>query len=85
MFEVDVNRRFLVDGKRSWKWVKKPVNEVKEGEETRCHWCKNPVRIHRGKKVRWHAEHLETADSETCCGGVVGKTGTKMPSPPRGA
>jgi hypothetical protein len=81
MYEVEVCRTRSAPGGASAKeWRKRHVEEVERGEVVRCVHCKGEVRLHKGPKVRHHAEHKDAADAMKCPGSPLGKAGSRMPT-----
>lgn len=80
MYEVDVYRaRNMPGGVTAREWRRRHVDEVEKGEEVRCAHCLGEVRLHKGSKIRHHAEHLDPADAVKCAGSPLGKAGSRMP------
>jgi DNA-directed RNA polymerase subunit RPC12/RpoP len=73
MFNVSVKRKHIdpVSKRVAWKFIPKKVKEVAKDEVYRCLHCGGKVRLHQGKKVEWHAKHLELREAQKCPGGMV--------------
>ncbi len=79
MYEVEVLRaRNVAGGQVAREWRTRHVEEIERGEEVRCVHCKGEVRLHKGTKVRHHAEHKDAADAMKCPGSPLGKAGARM-------
>jgi hypothetical protein len=68
----EVKRVFVIEGKRSRRWVMKPISDLELGDEFRCKDCHGAVKLH-GKHLKHgpaaHAEHRLRGDSEYCPAG----------------
>lgn len=75
IYECEVRRLYLRDGKYVWDWKRMPVAEaLKDGAtEFRCKDCHGAVKLH-GKHVPHgptpHIEHKHRQDSEYCLSGM---------------
>jgi hypothetical protein len=75
IYECEVKRLHVLDGKKQWRWVKKAVREaISEADaEVRCKDCHGAVKVH-GKHVLHgpapHVEHKSRQDSEYCPSGM---------------
>jgi hypothetical protein len=64
----------MVDGKKDWKWVERPVTGLESGRypDLRCVHCRGAVTVHIQKVSNGpadHVEHQRREDSENCRGG----------------
>lgn len=79
MFEVEAYLPHLdSEGRRYYAWVGKRVDNLPSHVlRVRCKHCKSEaIRLHRGSKVKWHAEHQIKEDSSECPGGICDKEGS---------
>lgn len=69
IYECEVRRLFIVDGKRVSKWVRRNASDVNREDQIRCHSCRGKVRLHVKQELngpRDHVEHTSRQDSEGC-------------------
>jgi len=69
MYECEVKKLFMEQGKEVWKWVLRPVSSLGSGEQPgiRCMHCNGAVRVHKQTAENGpadHVEHLSHEDSE---------------------
>jgi hypothetical protein len=60
-FECEALIWFVIGDKREQRWVLRAVVDISDGTPVRCKHCKEPMRIHRQRKLdgpRDHVEHL---------------------------
>ena len=75
LYECEVKRIRIVEGKRSPFWKVKSVRDaVEDGDlEFRCKDCHGAVKLFRRQVAHVaapHVEHMERADSEYCAAGM---------------
>ncbi len=81
IYECEVKKLFLRDGKKVLEWVVIPVADaILDGvTDFRCKDCHGAVKLH-GKHVKHgpasHVEHKSRQDSEYCPAGFYFKPGT---------
>jgi hypothetical protein len=84
LYQCEVKRTFVIEGKRSRRWVAKPVTDVELGDEFRCKDCHGAVKLH-GKHLKHgpaaHGEHRIRTDSEYCPSGHYFKQATDAREP----
>lgn len=81
LYECEVKRIRMVDGKRSPFWKVKTVREaVEDGDsEFRCKDCHGEVKLFRRQVARVaapHVEHVHRSDSEYCPAGMYFRQAT---------
>lgn len=81
LYECEVKRIRIIEGKRSPFWKVKTVREaVEDGDsEFRCKDCHGAVKLFRRQIARAaapHVEHMERADSEYCAAGMYFRQAT---------
>ncbi len=56
---------FVKGDRREQRWIHRAVIDIGDGTKVRCYRCKQPMRIHRQRKIhgpRDHVEHLSEID-----------------------
>ncbi len=88
MYKCEAKTLFKIDGKREWRWVKKPVSAIPASgaqDDVRCLHCHGRVRVHKQKVEDGpadHVEHQRRSDSEHCLGGHYFKGVHRMSDDP---
>ncbi|HEY4357276.1 MAG TPA: hypothetical protein VGN16_16115 [Acidobacteriaceae bacterium] len=86
IYECDVKRIRIVNGKRYFFWKVKTVREALEDEdkEFRCKDCRGEVKLfrrHVAHAAAPHVEHKRRQDSEYCPAGMYFKMATDERTP----